>query len=94
MQWPHIDCLRTIPGESNLSYYYWLMMNGVRYGTTTYILPPFKVLHTSVMENDPLKIREAVAAEDHPMVVVLPKDFSEQEGQEKKVLKEAGLWQL
>ena len=57
-------------------------------------MPPFNVLHTSIMENDPIKVREAVAAEDHPMVVIIPKDFSDVEGQEKKLLTQAGLWQL
>lgn len=46
------------------------------------------------MENDANKIREAATAEDHPMIIVMPKDFSGQEGEEKKVLKEAGLWLL
>jgi hypothetical protein len=63
----------------------------IRYGTTTYVAPPFKVLHTAIMENDPSKIREAAEAEDHPLVIIIPKDWNEA-GKERMILKEAGLW--
>jgi vacuolar-type H+-ATPase subunit F/Vma7 len=46
------------------------------------------------MENDPDKIKDAASAEDKPFVIVIPKDFSGEEGQEKKILKDAGLWSL
>ena len=39
-----------------------------------------------------MKLQEAAAAEDKPLVIVVPKDYSGQEGIEKKMLKEAGLW--
>lgn len=66
----------------------------IRYGTTTFIIPPFNVLHASIMNNDPEKLRQAAEAEAKPMVIVTAKDFSGQEGTEKKMLKEAGLWLL
>ena len=37
-----------------------LSENNSRYGTTTFVLPPDKVLHADLMENDPAKIKDAV----------------------------------
>ncbi len=62
-----------------------------RYGTTTYVMPPYKVLHTDIMENDVAKIKEVTESDDKPFVVVFPKDFVD-ETSTKRIIKEAGLW--
>ena len=62
-----------------------------RYGTTTYVLPPYKVLHTAMMENDPEKLKEAAEADDKPYVIIPPKNF-EDDSQTKQMLLNAGLW--
>lgn len=72
---------------------YRLSENNSRYGTTTFIFPPAKVLHTEMMAHDPAKIREAVDAEDKPMAIVLPKEYDD-ESKTKKILQDAGLWFL
>lgn len=65
----------------------------IRYGTTTHIIPPYKVLHTSTLNNDAAKIKEAVVSKDHPMVIVLPyEDLTLAESE--KLLRESGLWVL
>jgi hypothetical protein len=46
-----------------------------------------------MMAHDPAKIREAVDAEDKPMVIVLPKEYDD-ESKTKKILQDAGLWFL
>lgn len=73
---------------------YRLTENNSRYGTTTYILPPFAVLHGDIMGNDPIKIRAAAeAAEaDQPMVITLAKQ--EEAGKTKQLLLDSGLWFL
>ena len=69
-----------------------------RYGTTTYVMAPFKVLHTELMGHDPLKVRQAVEAkpgqaegQDQPYVVVVPKDATDPT-RAKQFLIDAGLW--
>lgn len=64
-----------------------------RYGTTTHILPPFKVLHAQVMGFDPAKIKDAVTSKEPPFVVILPKDFTDST-KPKRILSDAGLWYL
>jgi len=75
---------------------YRLSENNSRYGTTTYIMPPHKVLHTELMAEDPMKIRQAVEKKetsDRPFVVVVPK-FYEDSGKAKKLLIDSGLWYM
>lgn len=72
---------------------YRLSENNSRYGTTTFILPPDKVLHTELMEHDPAKIKDAVLSKEPPLVVVMPKDFSGSQ-KTKKILSDSGLWYL
>ena len=63
------------------------------YGTTTFILPPFKVLHVELMAQQPAKIIEAVRSPDHPLVVVVPREgMSPSEA--KALLQATGLWFL
>lgn len=72
---------------------YRLSENNARYGTTTYILPPFRVLHTELMAHDPVKIKDALASPDRPMVVVLPLEgMPPAEGE--KLLRSSDLWML
>jgi len=63
------------------------------YGTTTYILPPFQVLHTDLMDNDAEKVRGAAEAQEKPLVIVTPKNFQEP-GRTKQLLMDSGLWFL
>jgi len=64
-----------------------------RYGTTTHMIPPYKVLHTATLGHDAAKIKEAVVSKDHPMAVVVPyEDLSLAEAE--KLLRDSGLWVL
>jgi hypothetical protein len=72
---------------------YRLSENNSRYGTTTHIIPPYKVLHTATLGHDPTKIKEAVVSKDHPMAIVIPyEDLSTTETE--KLLRDSGLWVL
>lgn len=62
-----------------------------RYGTTTYVLPPYKILHADIMEGDVAKLKEVAESEDKPFAIVFPKDFSD-ESKTKRTMQEAGLW--
>ena len=44
----------------------------IRYGSTTYIMPPAKVLHVDLLGSDGNKLKEAMESSDPPMVVVIP----------------------
>lgn len=64
-----------------------------RYGTTTHIIPPYKVLHANILGNDPVKIKEAVTSTEPPMaIVVSAEDVSV--GDTEKILRASGLWVL
>jgi hypothetical protein len=56
-------------------------------------MPPYQVLHTDIMENDPTKIKGAVEAVDKPFVVVFSRDYKDQSST-KKIMMETGLWYL
>lgn len=62
-----------------------------RYGTTVFVMPPTKILHSSLMNNDPEKLRHAAQAESHPLVIVFPKDF-EDVTRTQQILRDSGLW--
>lgn len=64
-----------------------------RYGTTVYVMPPTKILHTTLMHNEAEKLRHAVQATNHPLVIVVPKDF-EDVTRPQQMLRDAGLWFL
>ena len=70
------------------------MLNN-RYGTTTYIMAPHKVLHADLMGNDPVKMRQAVAqgTEDKPFVVIVAKNHDDPAAT-KRFLIDSGLWLL
>ena len=74
---------------------YRLSENNARYGTTTYILPPYRVLHTELMANDPAKIIGALTAPpaDRPMVIVFPRE-NVAPATTKALLKQCNLWLL
>jgi hypothetical protein len=66
----------------------------LRYGTTTFVMAPYKVLHTELLGHDPLKARAAVEVkegQDKPYVIVVPKDHSDST-KAKQFLIDAGLW--
>lgn len=49
------------------------------------------MLHTELMAHDTAKIREAVTSNDHPLVVVIPREgMTPAEGQ--ALLRASGLW--
>lgn len=64
-----------------------------RYGTTTHMLPPYKVLHTATVNNDATKIKEAVTYKEPPMAIVLPYEDLTMEETEK-IIRDSGLWVL
>lgn len=64
-----------------------------RYGTTVFVLPPTKVLHSELMNHNPEKLRHAAQSEQHPQVIVIPKDY-EDVTQPQQILRDAGLWFL
>ena len=64
-----------------------------RYGTTTYTLPPYKVLHTDLIGSDAIKLKAAVQSEDKPMAIVIPHE-SMPPAQAKVLLTDAGLWYI
>ena len=70
---------------------YRLSENNARYGTTTFVLAPHKVLHLDLQGREIAKIKEAIASMDPPKVIVVPcEDLSASDA--IKILKEAGLW--
>eukprot|EP01032_Pedospumella_encystans_P012234 gene12234-14167_t len=73
---------------------YRLSENNSRYGTTTYVMAPHKVLHTELMAHDPLKVKAAVEVKDEadkPYVIIVPKDFTDPT-KAKQFMIDAGLW--
>ena len=72
---------------------YRLSENNARYGTTTYMLPPFRVLHTALMKNDPEKIKGALVAKEKPMAIVIPREGLTS-SEAIKILKDSNLWFL
>jgi hypothetical protein len=46
----------------------------VRYGTTSFIFPPYEVLNTQLLGNNPEGIKQAVASKESPKVIVVPRD--------------------
>ena len=83
MSWKSLDAVTA----------YRLSENNSRYGTTTSVIPPFKVLHTELMGHDPNKIKDAVMSNEPPMAIVVPKDFDNPQ-KAKEVLSKAGLWSV
>jgi hypothetical protein len=72
---------------------YRLSENNSRYGTTVFVLPPTKVLHSELMNHNPEKLRHAAQSEQHPQVIVIPKNY-EDVTQTQQILRDAGLWFL
>jgi hypothetical protein len=72
---------------------YRLSENNSRYGTTTHVMAPYKVLHVDLMDWDPAKLRQAMTSKEPPQAVVVPKDFADP-AKAKKLLSEAGLWYI
>lgn len=74
---------------------YRLSENNARYGTTTYMLPPYKVLHTELMNHDPVKIIDAVTTttQQRPMVIVFPHE-GRSTSVTKELLQKCNLWLL
>lgn len=70
---------------------YRLSENNARYGTTTYIMPPYKVLHADLMNRDAEKIREASMSEEKPMAIVFPHEGMSAT-QTKELIQKCGLW--
>ena len=73
---------------------YRLSENNARYGTPSYLWPPYQVLHTDLLAGDPLKIKEAqVDKKAAPMVVIFPRQ-GRSAGDTIQLLKESELWFL
>eukprot|EP00607_Mallomonas_marina_P009960 CAMPEP_0182420854 /NCGR_PEP_ID=MMETSP1167-20130531/5936_1 /TAXON_ID=2988 /ORGANISM="Mallomonas Sp, Strain CCMP3275" /LENGTH=456 /DNA_ID=CAMNT_0024597357 /DNA_START=268 /DNA_END=1638 /DNA_ORIENTATION=- len=69
---------------------YRLSENNSRYGSTTYIMPPAKVLHTDILGGDAERLRDAVQSKPPPAVIVMP--YHMEPSQIISMLKVAGLW--
>lgn len=70
---------------------YRLSENNARYGTTTFVLAPHKVLHLDLQGRDVEKVKDAVESKDPPKVVVIPcEDLSFPDA--VRILKNTGLW--
>lgn len=72
---------------------YRLSENNSRYGTTTHVMAPYKVLHVDLMDWDASKLHEAMTSKEPPQAVVVPKDFQDP-SRPKKLLSESGLWYI
>jgi len=73
-----------------------LCQHCIRYGTTTYVIPPHKILHAKLLGNDADKIKDAVKnanrpKEDMPMALVLSKDYTNPT-KVKELLQACDLW--
>jgi len=68
-----------------------------RYGTTTYIMAPYKVLHVELIGYDAAKLRQSVEGKDNkadlPYAIVVPKDFNDP-SKTKQLLIDSGLWYI
>jgi hypothetical protein len=84
----HSSFLDLIPHPTHLS-----VRLFVRYGTTTFSLPPYKVLHTDLIGADADKLKAAVTSPDKPMVVVVAHEGLSP-SVAKQLLMDAGLWYL
>ncbi len=72
---------------------YRLSENNARYGTTTFMLAPYKVLHIDLLGRDVNKVKEAVASRDPPKVIVVPYEGMRIEDA-VSFLQDTGLWML
>jgi hypothetical protein len=54
-------------------------------------MPPYKVLHTALMNNNADKIREAVVSNEKPMAIVFPSESSTHT-ETLALIKASGLW--
>jgi len=72
---------------------YRLAENVARYGTTSYLFPPIIVLHTDVINNDPIRLKEAVDSKQSPKAIVVPSEgLSANDA--RKLIQDSGLWIL
>jgi len=65
-----------------------------RYGTTTFIMAPYKVLHVELIGYDSAKLRQSVEGKDKadlPYAIVVPRDFADP-SKTKQLLIDSGLW--
>jgi hypothetical protein len=73
---------------------YRLSENNARYGTSTFMFPPYMALHSILMDHhSPSAIFEAATSPEHPQVVVFPRTEMDSEDI-IKIMKEAKLWLL
>ena len=56
------------------------------------MMPPLKVLHTKILDNDPVAIYSAVTSDTPPMVVTMSYDMPSADV--KSLLTNSGLWFL
>ena len=66
----------------------------IRYGTTTFIMAPYKVLHVELIGYDSAKLRQSVEGKDKadlPYAIVVPRDFVDP-SKTKQLLIDSGLW--
>lgn len=78
-----------VNGSCDISCIHLYIIN-YRYGTSTYMLHPDKVLHTAMLENDPVPIYAAVSSEQPPMVVTSA--YNNPPEKTKAMFKNSGLW--
>lgn len=62
-----------------------------RYGTTTFLWPPYQVLHIDLLGADSEKIRQALASKERPQAVVFPRQ-GRTAAHTKDLLIDCNLW--
>ena len=73
-------------------------MNALSDGTTTFLMPPYRVLHSDLMNGDAAKVKHAVElskaeknVEDKLLAVVIPHEGLSPSAA-KKLLVDSGMW--
>ena len=69
----HVDLLLEWDNYNALAAYR-LAENNARYGTTSFIFPPYEVLNTQLLGNNVESIKQAIESKESPKVIVVPRD--------------------
>ena len=65
----------------------------IRYGTTTFVLQPYKVLHVDLLGRDIVRLKDAIASKEPPKALVIPNEGLTV-ADAIDLLKNIGLWIL
>lgn len=98
----HVDLLLEWDSYNALAAYR-LAENNARYGTTSFIFPPYEILNTQLLGSSIDGIKQALVSKESPKVVVIPRDtfpysnYDEIEDSCEKMielLKATNLWKI